>query len=572
LRDFQSVFSAIDQRIVSGIEIYSGGFPAAYGDALSGLTVIEQREPTELRQELGLSLLYTSALSSGTFRDGRSQWLVSVRRGNVDHLLNSELGEPTYGDAFLHLATALGSKHRLAVNWIGFDDDVLLRQGDGPGNHEEGRSETDSAQAWLKVDSDWNDALSSRTLLHATRFTAERHGVVDDAAELFAVADDVRRMHGSGVKQDWDWEISSRQWVSFGFEAEQLDGSYRYVSAAEQRGVLATLGPPPPPRDHALAPSGESYGAYASDRVRITDRWVADLGVRWDRQTYLPPADDEQFSPRASVLYRLGAQSDLRVSYGRFFQAEGLLDLQVEDGVLAFAPAQSATHSIVGVEHRFDNELALRVEVFRKWTESARPRYENLFDPLELLPELRPGRVQVSPDRADARGLEVFVSGNRPVAWWANYSFAKVEDVIDGARVPRSWDQRHALGAGVSWDVGPWTLNAAATLHSGWPATLLSLETAPGPGGAPTTIAVAGDRNVARLDHMRRLDFRASKDFAPKLGSLRFFAELTNVTGRENPCCLGYEPVTLPDGSEGLEGEQRHGLPLTLNVGLLWEF
>src|SRR6185436_5565854 len=126
LRDYQSIFSAIDQRVVSGIQIYSGGFPAAYGDALSGLTVIDQREPTGLHHEIGLSLLYTSVLSSGTFRDGRAQWLVSARRGNIDRLLNNELGEPSYRDGFVHIATMLGSKHRLTLNAIGFDDDILV--------------------------------------------------------------------------------------------------------------------------------------------------------------------------------------------------------------------------------------------------------------------------------------------------------------------------------------------------------------------------------------------------------------------------------------------------------------
>ena len=37
LRDFQGVFSAIDQRIVESVAVHAGGFPAAYGDALSGL-------------------------------------------------------------------------------------------------------------------------------------------------------------------------------------------------------------------------------------------------------------------------------------------------------------------------------------------------------------------------------------------------------------------------------------------------------------------------------------------------------------------------------------------------------
>jgi hypothetical protein len=124
--------------------------------------------------------------------------------------------------------------------------------------------------------------------------------------------------------------------------------------------------------------------------------------------------------------------------------------LQVEDGVTEFAPAQNASHSIASVEHRFGSDLSLRVEVFRKWTHSARPRYENLFDPLAILPELRPGRVRVSPDRAETRGLEVLLDAERPVSWWVAYSLSSAEDMIGGEQVPRSWDQRHAASGGLA--------------------------------------------------------------------------------------------------------------------------
>lgn len=572
LRDYQSIFSAVDQRIVSGIQVYSGGFPAEYGDALSGLTVIDQREPTGLHQELGLSLLYTSALSSGTFHDGRAQWLVSARRGNIDRLLKNELGEPSYRDAFVHVATAIGEKHRLAFNSIGFDDDVFLAPERSPGESEQGRSETNVTQTWVKLDSDWSAALHSRTLVYTTRFSGNRNGIVNDLSELVGAVKDDRHLNGTGLKQDWRWDGSGRQMLAWGFDAEQLDGSYRYMSVGRQLGVLATLGTLDPLRSHSLDPDGESYAAYASDRVRVTDRLIADLGVRWDRQTYLPSAADDQLSPRLSMLYRIGARTDFRLSYGQFFQAEGLLDLQVEDGVLEFAPAQSATHSIAGLEHRFDHDLALRVELFRKWTKRARPRYENLFDPIELLPELRPGRVLVSPERADARGLEVFLSGEHPISWWANYSYSRADDVIGGEHIPRSWDQRHAASAGATWEVGPWALTAVGTLHSGWPATTLSLATVIDASGVPQTVAVAGPRNAERLEPMRRLDLRATRQFDPKHGTLRFFAELTNATNHENPCCLAYEAETLPGGAVALERVERHTLPLTGNVGLLWEF
>ena len=96
------------------------------------------------------------------------------------------------------------------------------------------------------------------------------------------------------------------------------------------------------------------------------------------------------------------------------------------------------------------------------------------------------------------------------------------------------------------------------------------------PSSAPNAVqgivAVAGPRNADRLRPMRRLDLRASRMFDAGPGSLRFFAELTNATNRANPCCVSYDAVTLPDGSLQLERTERRSLPLTGNVGVLWQF
>jgi hypothetical protein len=574
LRDYQSVFSAVDQRIVSGIQIYSGGFPAEYGDALSGLTIMDRVEPTEpLHTELGLSLLYTSGLSSGTFLDGRGQWLVSARVGNIDALLNEELGNPRYRDAFAHVAMALGAKHKIAANHIGYDDDVLVIPDDSPGNLERGRSDTDNKQTWLTLDSDWTEDLTSRTLVYSTAFGSGRQGAINDVDEIVGFASDNRSLDEQGIKQDWRWSGAEHHRASWGFEYQDVDTQYSYSSAVELRGVLSTLDDTPTStRVIQLAPSGASHSAYVSDRWRITERFIADLGLRWDRQTYLPAGDDEQFSPRSSFLYRAGAQTDLRFSYGRYFQSEGALDLQVEDGVVDFAPAQNASHSIVGVEHRFPGNLALRGELFRKWTSSARPRYENLYDPLVILPELRPGRTRVAPDRADSRGIEVLLSSDDgAVSWWLSYAYSEVDDVIAGAHVPRGWDQRHALNGGATWSAGPWSLSAVGTIHSGWPWTTLSLEPSSAPNAVDGVVAVPGARNAENLPVNRRVDFRTSRTFEAGPGSVRFFAELTNVTNRKNVCCVLYEPITVA-GQPALNRVERAGLPLILNVGALWQF
>jgi len=569
LRDFQSVVSAVDQRIVETAAIHAGGFPAEYGDVLSGLMVIEPREPAELAHEIGLSVLYTSLLSSGTFADERAAWLVAARRSNLDRVVVDEIGEPAFSDVFVRVGADLGAKHRLTFGGLEFRDDLIFTPEDSATDREQATGDTYDRQLWLKLTSVWSDAVSSDTWLYSTRFNSSREEVVVDPEEIIGRVDDYRELDMLGVKQIWRYALSDRQSLGFGVEIEDSDAAYRYSSAVTRLGLLATLGGTAPPlQDSMLAPSGRSYGAYVTDRVRVTSRLILDLGLRWDRQDYLPPDVDEQFSPRAGLLYRLGDRTDLRVSYGSFFQPEGLLDLQVEDGVADFSRAQDASHSIVSLERRLVGTLAIRAEYYRKTTRHARPRYENQFDPLVLMPELRASRVRIAPDRAEARGLELIVSGEQPVSWWAGASFARVVDEIDGTSVPRSWDQASAVTAGVMWDVGAWDLSLAASLNRGWPVTEVTVTTLPG----GESVAQAGRRNDTRLPNVRRLDFRASKDFRVGPGALRFFAEVANLTDRQNACCLAFEPVTLTDGSPGLEREEVSRFGATGNIGLLWQF
>ena len=568
LRDFQSVFSAVDQRIVDHVAVHAGGFPAEYGDALSGLIAVEVREPAELRHELGLSVLYTSVLSSGTFAGGRASWLVSGRDSNLDRVLADELGEPAFSDVFARVGADLGARHRLAFGGLRFDDDVQLRQAD-PEGLELGTSDTDSRQAWLRLDSDWSDDLASSMWLTATSVTSRRRADVAVPNELIGSVDDRRSLDAIAVKQRWQYSQSDRQLLRFGLEAESRDADFRYAAVADRRGLLATLGGPESlARAHASTVESETLGLYVEDRVQLAERWIADLGLRWDRQSHLPAEEKDRFGPRLSLLARLDDRTDLRLSHGRFFQAESLLDLQVEDGVTVFWPAQRAVHSVVGLDRRLAGTIALRAEWYRKRTRQVRPRFENLFEPLVIAPELRSSRVLVAPERAEADGLELTISGEAPASWWIGVSLANADDHVAGAAVPRAWDQERAVNAGVTWPAGRWTVSAAATIHRGWPATELRLVT--GPNGEPAV--VAGPRNVSRLPSVRRLDFRLSRDYALGDTALRFFAEITNLTNRDNPCCLAYAGATLSDGSAALVQELRSQGGVTGNVGLLWQF
>ena len=132
--------------------------------------------------------------------------------------------------------------------------------------------------------------------------------------------------------------------------------------------------------------------------------------------------------------------------------------------------------------------------------------------------------------------------------------------------VPRNWDQRHALGAGIGWNNDRWELSSAVTWRSGWPITPITLETTvPVP-----TVGIEG-RNSARLGSYFTVDLRAARRFAFERSLLTVYLEVTNATNRHNDCCTEYEYNT-EDGDPHLETDTAHYLMALPNLGFVWEF
>ena len=75
-----------------------------------------------------------------------------------------------------------------------FRDDIALTLEDEPADQQMANSDTNSRQAWLKLDSDWTDALSSSTWLHATEFESTRRETVNDLDEIVGSVDDRREL------------------------------------------------------------------------------------------------------------------------------------------------------------------------------------------------------------------------------------------------------------------------------------------------------------------------------------------------------------------------------------------
>jgi hypothetical protein len=246
----------------------------------------------------------------------------------------------------------------------------------------------------------------------------------------------------------------------------------------------------------------------------------------------------------------------------------------VVDGETAFHPAQRAEHRVLSIEHRLPGGLELRLDAFHKALTDVRPRYQNLLNPVEIFPEIEADRVLVAPERATVRGAELGLRRNgRRLSWWLSYAYQVAEDRIDGAWVPRSWDQPHTASASITWRPSErWSLNLSGIYHTGWPTTAVTGEAIPVQGGL-LIVPRLGPRNQERLPTYLRFDVRASRDFRLRRSLCNLFLEVTNVANRDNlarPEAYSFE--VRPDGTIATVITWESFMPVIPALGVRWTF
>ncbi len=560
IRDYQTVFSTIDARAITGVEVYTGGFPARYGDRMSGLVLMESLDLERSRQsEIGISVFNTSLLTAGS--EGNWNWLLSARRGNLDLVIDPKFGSPSYVDFFAELGYAFSDETRLSINAMYADDRVRVVLETDPEELEQLVSSTRNAQFWLQLDSRWSPQLSSSTVLAVTDYSNRRQGDLNDSEKIVADVRDIRSVQRLSLRQDWSWQPGDRHLVQWGLRVGYAEADYQYSAVADYFGLPAMFEGQPASMTRALSagPRGGSYAAYVSDRWKLADSTTLEWGLRWDDQTHTDLSSDAQLSPRLSLLRRFGERTEARFSWGRYFQSQGVHELQIEDGVDRFWPAQRADHLIAGIRYSITDDIHLRVEAFHKDLARVRPRFENLYDPLGLIPELQPDRVRLEPDSGVSNGIEISLSAiSGEWNWWGQYTMSEASDRIGTRDEPRSWDQRHALQGGLGWSNETWDFAAAASVHSGWPTTDLVLVDG---------VAIPGPRNELQHGAFASLDLRLSRRWPLRKGSLLAFVEVSNATNRRNECCLDWD---VDDGE--LELSRDYWMPLLPAIGILWEF
>lgn len=558
---FNNLFGSFDNRIIDSIDFQSGGYSAKYGDRMSATMFITPRDNNELigTKEIGIGLYNLSYLQAGG--DAKQNWIINARRSTVELLTakaENDLGKPSFADLFARYSLELNNQHQLSFNVFWFGDDIELRKASA---NEFVENIYGNTYLWAKSVYDWSDSLYVESIVGFSAIKNDRKGSIDQSDFVTGNLNDDREFRAYNLKQDYEYLHNSNLLIGFGWDYRYLIAQYKFSTSLTIDPFFSEVSNYSRPLLAArnLDETGHQYSLYTNVKWLITNRLSSEFGVRFDGQHYESTISAEQINPRLSLLYQVSKNAELRLSWGEYSQTEGIYELKISDGLNDFQKPQKISHLIIGWTQSISENMNIRIEAYKKAGSNINPYYQNLTNPLSLLPELQPDRFLVIPDRLKSKGIELALSGQfGDISYWSNYSYASTKDKIGNQEVKRNWDQNHSGNLGISTAIKQWQVSLSGSFHQGWPTSQLSIENGK---------VKSGKRNSARFNQYISWDIKIGRSWDIGNQSLRIESGVTNLTNRANQVGVDYEV----EGNE-LSSSPKFGLPLAPFLDLYWKF
>ena len=614
--------SAFNPETIARFELLAGGFGAKYGDRLSSVVLVENRDADASRRFRGSSSVsITDANIIGEGRlpgPGQGSWLATARRTYYDLVAERVVDQdlPSFDDAQIRTAWQLPGSRRLSFLGLRSREVTSIRpehEGDG---HADIRSRNDlltatfvsplARAAWTSV-----VAWSRNTDLIDIRDDEEVSS--SEAPEQFTRELSIDDL---SLREEVRLPAFGRHQVETGTEWHRLRTHVKFATFDDLdpfglfRGGAVWLGGVFPERmDDAR--STTRGGAWIEDRVQLSPSVTLVPGLRWDWSGLNGRAS---LSPRLRGMVALDDATRLTAATGLYTQSPGYEKLLQADHFTDLTAAgrldlrlERATHVIVGLERDVAPGVLGRVEAYYKGfsdlivgrleTEDERQSRVARYDFPQALQSRIPTAAMITSvptndGRGRAYGLDLFLSRAdgpaRPrLTGWVSYSLAKTAQDIYGRSVPFSYDRPHSLSVVWNWRMASrWVLAGTARAASGFPRTppagvgvetrtvgsrIVPVQT--GPTSFVPDVAPGGveQLNSARMPMVARLDLRLGYGPRGANGKWQLYVEGLNVLNHKNAFFVDASLVNEGSGVT-IKEEPIGGLPRLVTFGVRVRF
>jgi hypothetical protein len=533
---------------LDSVNLHPGAPPIRFADRTAGALDVRTREGDRRRFSVRGT---ASASNAGLMAEGplgRGSWLAAARKSYLQYIIERTSDEPSLAFGFSDLQGRvqqdLGKAWNVALGVL------------------HGSSGLDRAGAEQRVGlnalfrSDYNFTLATATL----RFTPGRAVLATSRAaflrEDYRNDNRERRPIGAGAYGEWvwnsdlSWQQSSAASLDVGASVRRLrdDGYFNRLGTGTQFLRL-----------DRWRGTGVRSGAYAQQSWSAPRGLVQLMaGARVDRHG---STGQSVANPFASVAVQPVAATRVSVAWGQYAQFADMSELFSLAGSLRLLPERS-THSEIAVEQRLGDRTRLRLQAYQRHDRDLLVR--PLYDPRLIGSILYFGNLLApiaNAQRGAARGWQAFLQRRTANGFtgWASYAWGRAR--ADGA--PADFDQRHTMNL-----FGGYRLRPSVNLSGRW---------AYGSGfpvrgyfaGTQGNVVLSAQRNQLRLPAYQRTDFRVNKAFIRDRWQITLFAEVVNLTNRDN---VRFDDVGSVDARGRVRLNLEKTFPILPSAGVAVEF
>lgn len=512
--------SAFNPETVQNFELTAGGFNAKYGDRLSSILIIENRDGTDQRNFTGsAAMAFTDAniVTEGKLPGASNgSWLLTGRRTHYDliaePLVDTNLpgftdvqGKGVWSPRPGHRLTLFGLSSRESTD-AEFDEDngELIKLKSSTHNDVGAMSyqATFGTHATNKTTVSWYRNREEMNFDGNLRGPGRRSNRPGDEAEVFSNTIFTRKIavRDVAVRNELTITPSPNHVIETGFESHALRTGWgwdirgdRNLDEANGSSAFGGAGLP------ALLDSSRStsrVGAWLTDRWKLLPKLTVEPGLRLD---WSGLASEVVASPRLALVADLDDKMRLRVAGGLFTQSPGYEKLLQSDYFLDLSNAESlglrserAWHALVGLERTIGPGLVARVEGYYKdfsrlivgrleTPEALAARLETYDFPIDLRDQLPRSPIVTSVPGNDgtgrAYGVEFYVarqalSSTDRISGWLSYTWGKAEQTSYGQTYLADYDRPHALSLVANYRLSRLLeLGTTVRIQSGFPYT-----------------------------------------------------------------------------------------------------
>lgn len=478
--------SAFNPETVEKFELSAGAFSAKFGDRLSSILLVENRDGTKDRGLQGsttLSITDGNVLFEGPWKNpDKGSWIVSARRTYYDLIADRIIGENLPGFNDVQFRSNYDASPRTRLTLFGVrsrESGDATFTGDGTDSGSFSNAATNDVFG-LRARSFFGTRVSSTLALAYYDFAqtlkvdaqfedgARRSNARTNTTQINVAFDQTIATRDFSVRNDWSLALSPKNLVEAGFEAHRLRTGATYDIKGERNLSEAN---PSSIRGGAALPDfyddevrSNRWGAYVQDRMTMGKRLSVEAGLRLSRSSITRNVEVE---PRLSVLLRGSDTWRWRAAYGSHSQSPGIEKLLQSDYFLDLSALglrnERSRHGTLGFEKDFES-VSLKAEAY----------YKNFSDlivgALETDAELaaRLARYDFPASLASSIPREKFITttpangasgrsygfelvatrsqnSGQVLSGWASYGYGKATKEAYGRSLPFEYDRKHAL-------------------------------------------------------------------------------------------------------------------------------